>query len=99
VLEIDSHSAPALGFLGLVYHLMDHLDDAIVKYHEVRIPLPFYQVTSRNSLPSRHGEVMNVSLISVLHSHSFIPSYFISAVALLEVGRTKADIAIRSGNY
>jgi anaphase-promoting complex subunit 6 len=35
VLEIDSRSAPALGFLGLVYHLMDKLDDAIVKYHEV----------------------------------------------------------------
>ena len=35
VLEIDSRSAPALGFLGLVYHLMDRLDDAIVRYHEV----------------------------------------------------------------
>jgi len=34
VLEIDSRSAPALGFLGLVYHLMDRLDDAIVRYHE-----------------------------------------------------------------
>jgi len=40
VLEIDCRSAPALGFLGLVYHLMDQLDDAIVKYHEVRPP-PF----------------------------------------------------------
>lgn len=39
VLEIDSRSAPALGFLGLVYHLMDQLDDAIVKYHEARPPL------------------------------------------------------------
>jgi tetratricopeptide (TPR) repeat protein len=68
VLEIDSRSAPALGYLGLVYHLMDHLDDAIVKYHEVRIPLPF-------------------------------PSYFISAVAPLEVGHANIDIAIRSGNY
>jgi anaphase-promoting complex subunit 6 len=37
VLEIDSRSAPALGFLGLVYHLMDRLEDAIVKYHEVCI--------------------------------------------------------------
>ncbi|KAI9460370.1 TPR-like protein [Russula earlei] len=36
VLEVDSRSAPALGFLGLVYHLMDQLDDAIIKYHEVR---------------------------------------------------------------
>ncbi len=35
VLEIDSRSAPALGFLGLVYHLMDRLNDAIVRYHEV----------------------------------------------------------------
>jgi tetratricopeptide (TPR) repeat protein len=45
VLEIDSRSAPALGFLGLVYHLMDRLDDAIVKYHEVQClphcPPPF----------------------------------------------------------
>ncbi|TFY83527.1 hypothetical protein EWM64_g474 [Hericium alpestre] len=34
VLEIDNRSAPALGFLGLVYHLMDRLHDAIMKYHE-----------------------------------------------------------------
>jgi anaphase-promoting complex subunit 6 len=39
VLEIDSRSAPGLGFMGLVYHLMDRLDDAIVKYHEVRLPI------------------------------------------------------------
>ena len=44
VLEIDSRSAPALGFLGLVYHLMDRLDDAIVRYHEVSRPpySPFF---------------------------------------------------------
>ena len=43
VLEIDSRSAPALGFLGLVYHLMDRLDEAIVRYHEVspHLSLPF----------------------------------------------------------
>ena len=46
VLEIDSRSAPALGFLGLVYHLMDQLDDAIVKYHEVRLPLFLYPTDS-----------------------------------------------------
>ncbi|KAI0067340.1 TPR-like protein [Artomyces pyxidatus] len=34
VLEIDSRSSAALGFLGLVYHLMDRVHDAIVKYHE-----------------------------------------------------------------
>jgi anaphase-promoting complex subunit 6 len=37
VLEIDSRNAPALGFLGLVYHLMDRIDDAIVRYHEVSL--------------------------------------------------------------
>lgn len=37
VLEIDSRSSAALGFLGLVYHLMDRIHDAIVKYHEVRL--------------------------------------------------------------
>ncbi|THH16661.1 hypothetical protein EW146_g4012 [Bondarzewia mesenterica] len=34
VLEIDNRSAPAFGFLGLVYHLMDRPHDAIIKYHE-----------------------------------------------------------------
>jgi anaphase-promoting complex subunit 6 len=34
VLEIDSRSGPALGFLGLVYHLMGRLDDAIQRYHD-----------------------------------------------------------------
>jgi anaphase-promoting complex subunit 6 len=35
VLELDSRHSIALGFLGLVYHLMGNLDKAIVKYHEV----------------------------------------------------------------
>ncbi|KAH0585019.1 hypothetical protein H2248_008288 [Termitomyces sp. 'cryptogamus'] len=34
VLELDSRHSMALGFLGLVYHLMGELDKAIVKYHE-----------------------------------------------------------------
>ncbi|KAF8807066.1 TPR-like protein [Phlegmacium glaucopus] len=34
VLELDSRHSIALGFLGLVYHLMGNLDKAIVKYHE-----------------------------------------------------------------
>jgi anaphase-promoting complex subunit 6 len=38
VLELDSRHSIALGFLGLVYHLMGSLDKAIVKYHEVRSP-------------------------------------------------------------
>ncbi|KAF8150604.1 cell division control protein 16 [Crassisporium funariophilum] len=34
VLELDSRHSIALGFLGLVHHLMGNLDKAIVKYHE-----------------------------------------------------------------
>ncbi|KAF5382153.1 hypothetical protein D9615_004247 [Tricholomella constricta] len=34
VLELDSRHSMALGFLGLVHHLMGDLDKAIVKYHE-----------------------------------------------------------------
>lgn len=52
VLEIDTRSAPALGFLGLVYHLMDQLDDAIVKYHEAR-PSPLCYVTPGSRFPPR----------------------------------------------
>lgn len=45
VLELNPRHAVALGFLGMVYHLKGELDEAIVKYHEVR-PLP--------SLPIKH---------------------------------------------
>ncbi|KIK68891.1 hypothetical protein GYMLUDRAFT_153334 [Collybiopsis luxurians FD-317 M1] len=34
VLLLDPRHALALGFLGLVYHLMSDLDNAIIKYHE-----------------------------------------------------------------
>ncbi|KAG6915872.1 hypothetical protein DXG01_009480 [Tephrocybe rancida] len=34
VLELDSRHSMALGFLGLVYHLLGQLDNAIIKYHE-----------------------------------------------------------------
>lgn len=36
VLQLDPRNAAALGFLGMVYHLMYDLDSAIIKYHEVR---------------------------------------------------------------
>ena len=36
VLELDPRNAIALGFLGIVYHLLGDLDKAIVKYHEVK---------------------------------------------------------------
>lgn len=35
VLELDSRHSMALGFLGLVHHLMGDIDKAIIKYHEV----------------------------------------------------------------
>ncbi|KAF5327302.1 hypothetical protein D9619_004328 [Psilocybe cf. subviscida] len=34
VLELEPRHAMALGFLGIVYHLMGNIDQAIVKYHE-----------------------------------------------------------------
>ncbi|KAF8072071.1 hypothetical protein FPV67DRAFT_1483779 [Lyophyllum atratum] len=34
VLELDSRHSMALGFLGLVHHLLGEVDKAIVKYHE-----------------------------------------------------------------
>lgn len=35
VLELDARHSIALGFLGMVHHLMRNVDKAIVKYHEV----------------------------------------------------------------
>ena len=40
VLELDPRHSIALGFLGMVHHLMGHLDRAIVKYHEASIISP-----------------------------------------------------------
>jgi anaphase-promoting complex subunit 6 len=37
VLEIDPRHSVALGFLGMVYHLLEDVDRAIIKYHEVLI--------------------------------------------------------------
>ena len=36
VLELEPRHSVALGFLGMVYHLRNNLDEAIIKYHEVR---------------------------------------------------------------
>jgi len=38
VLEIEPRHSQALAFLGMVYHLLNATDKAIVKYHEVSIP-------------------------------------------------------------
>ena len=71
VLEIDSRSAPALGFLGLVYHLMDQLDDAIVKYHEVTSSTPF-PLPLCNSRP-----LLSSSLLHGLHGTISSRSIFV----------------------
>lgn len=42
VLELDARHSIALGFLGMVYHLTNNTDKAIVKYHEVRASLMSY---------------------------------------------------------
>lgn len=38
VLILDPRHSLALGFLGLVHHLTNDLDQAIVKYHEASFP-------------------------------------------------------------
>ena len=74
VLEIDTRSAPALGFLGLVYHLMDQLDDAIVKYHEAR-PLPSLSchVTPGPRFPPSHGRIWSGSPFFTLTALNLSP--------------------------
>lgn len=37
VIEIDPRDTTALAFTGVVYHLLDDIDAAIVKYHEVGV--------------------------------------------------------------
>ena len=51
VLELDSRHSIALGFLGLVYHLMGNLDKAIVKYHEVSLLLSHCQLNLNLVVP------------------------------------------------
>ena len=51
VLSLDPRHVTALGFLGIVYQMMDQLDAAIVKYHEVRHPLKY---------PERHSRLLTV---------------------------------------
>lgn len=36
VIEIDPRNRTALAFLGITYHLLEDIEAAIVKYHEVR---------------------------------------------------------------
>ncbi|KAF8573479.1 TPR-like protein [Ramaria rubella] len=53
VLEIEPRHAPALAFLGMVHHLMDQVDQAIVRYHEA---------LSIDPLNSHTLDLLNVAL-------------------------------------
>ena len=35
VLQLDPRNSTALAFLGIVHHMLNEIDEAIVKYHEV----------------------------------------------------------------
>ena len=39
MLRLDPRNAAALAFLGMVLHMVDEIDAAIVKYHEVSLIL------------------------------------------------------------
>lgn len=78
VLELDSRYSIALGFLGLVYHLMGNLDKAIVKYHEVRSPshcqlnlILFPQALSVDPINPHILELLNTALESSVTRPSF----------------------------
>ena len=51
VLEMDPRHATALAFLGKTYILMGRLDDAILKFHEVRLrPFAFLPLNPENPI-------------------------------------------------
>lgn len=47
VVEIDPRNTTALAFLGVTYHLLNDIDAAIVKYHEVTSPFVFTRLNCR----------------------------------------------------
>ena len=52
VLEVEPRHATALAFLGMVYHMSDELDQAILTYHEVRAVSPSLPFPSVRFLPT-----------------------------------------------
>ncbi len=73
VLELDPRHAVALGFLGMVYHLKGDLDQAIIRYHEVRFiffPLSLLEPYNNLKLPvskSLSVEPANPQILEVLN--------------------------------
>ena len=62
VLEIEPQHSQALAFLGMVYHLLDATDKAIVKYHEVGL-LPA-STTCNNDLTVVDQQALSVDPIN-----------------------------------
>ncbi|GJJ08566.1 hypothetical protein Clacol_002785 [Clathrus columnatus] len=62
VLEIDPRHSVALAFLGMVHHLMDHPDQAIIRYHEA---------LSIDPLNMHTLELLNMALETVTDSPPF----------------------------
>lgn len=69
MLELDPRNAVALGFLGIAYHLLGDLDNAIVKYHEVNLP-PFLKDNILKKISSTLFFIRNQALsIDPINAH------------------------------
>ncbi|KAJ3510333.1 hypothetical protein NLJ89_g4730 [Agrocybe chaxingu] len=75
VLELDPRHSVALGFLGIVHHLMGNLDKAIVKYHEA---------LSIDPINPHILELLNIALESSLLPTKAAEVDFKNAVKLLK---------------
>ena len=75
MLEIEPQHPQALGFLGIVYHLLEDTQKAIEKYHEVRISsscrvrranhlVTFQKALSIDPINSHLIELLNLALES-----------------------------------
>lgn len=79
VLEIEPRHAPALAFLGMVHHLMDQIDQAIVRYHEVCLLAPpsliqltlLTQALSIDPLNSHALDLLNLALEAIAEGPPF----------------------------
>ncbi|KZP25131.1 TPR-like protein [Athelia psychrophila] len=63
VLEIEPQHPQALAFLGMVYHLLNATDKAIIKYHEVRLVSASAALTN-DIHPSRRVQALSVDPIN-----------------------------------
>jgi len=77
VLELDPYHPVALGFLGMVFHLLGDLDKAILKYHEALsidpinahiLELLNIALESTAAIPSKTGETDFKQIVQKLRS-------------------------------